>query len=245
MPHFLWQEGDVASERRRAPGARPLYEQAQTGRENYHCRVVARQALAAQFRSIAGSEWTDVSPGLGVFFRMPPGSSDVTALLQAWAKGDRDALDQLTSIVHTELRRLARGYMRKERSGHVLQTTALVHEAYLQLIKVGAVGWRDRAHFFALSARSMRRILVDYARKSRSAKRGGAHERIDGIELNLDAFPSARRSAPQRCARWMMPWRRLRGWIQTSAGRRASVLRRPQRPGDRGSTRCVAADCHA
>src|SRR5688572_10235971 len=118
--------------------------------------------------------------------RMTAGSSDVTALLQAWANGDRGALDQLTSIVHAELRRLARGYMRKERSGHLLQTTALVHEAYLQLVTVGTVGWHDRAHFFALAARSMRRILVDYARKSRSAKRGGGRQRISDIELNLD-----------------------------------------------------------
>ena len=122
---------------------------------------------------------------------MTAGSSDVTALLQAWANGDRGALDQLTSVVHAELRLLARGYMRRERSGHVLQTTALVNEAYLQLVNVGAVGWRDRAHFFALAARSMRRILVDYARKARSAKRGGGRQRISDIELNLDQLPSA------------------------------------------------------
>jgi len=122
---------------------------------------------------------------------MPAASSDVTALLHAWAGGDRGALDQLTSIVYAELRRLASAYMRKERAGHALQTTALVHEAYLRLIKVGEVGWRDRAHFFALSARSMRRILVDYARKSGSAKRGGAHGPEYDAVLNLDEFPSA------------------------------------------------------
>ena len=123
---------------------------------------------------------------------MPAASSDdVTALLRDWADGDRAALDQLTSIVYSELRRLAGAYMRRERAGHALQTTALVHEAYLRLINVGEVDWRNRAHFFALAARSMRRILVDYARKSRSTKRGGAQGAEYDIALNLDEFPSA------------------------------------------------------
>jgi len=123
---------------------------------------------------------------------MPAASiDDVTALLHAWTDGDRAALDQLTSIVYSELRRLAGAYMRRERAGHALQTTALVHEAYLRLINVGEVDWRNRAHFFALAARSMRRILVDYARKSRSTKRGGAQGAEYDIALNLDEFPSA------------------------------------------------------
>ena len=126
-----------------------------------------------------------------VSFGVPAPSSDVTALLHAWANGDGGALDRLTPIVYAELRRLAGAYIRKERDGHVLQTTALVHEAYLRLIKVGGVDWRDRAHFFALSARSMRRILVDYARKSASAKRGGARKREYDTDLNLDEFASA------------------------------------------------------
>lgn len=122
---------------------------------------------------------------------MPAASNDVTALLHAWADGDPAALDQLTSVVYAELRRLAGAYMRKEQAGHTLQTTALVHEVYLRLLNVGQVDVRDRAHFFALAARSMRRILVDYARKSRSTKRGGAQGREYDIALNLDEFPSA------------------------------------------------------
>jgi RNA polymerase sigma factor (TIGR02999 family) len=91
----------------------------------------------------------------------------------AWREGDRAALDQLIPLVHAELRRLACREMGRERQGHMLQATALVNEAYLRLIDVRQVQWQNRAHFFAMSARLMRRILVDFARARRYQKRGG------------------------------------------------------------------------
>ncbi len=102
-----------------------------------------------------------------------PSSMEVSQLLFDWSHGDRSALDKLTPLVHEELHRLARGYMRRERPGHTLQTTALVNEAYLRLVDQREVRWQNRAHFFAIAAQAMRRILVDYARKRRYAKRGG------------------------------------------------------------------------
>jgi RNA polymerase sigma factor (TIGR02999 family) len=97
----------------------------------------------------------------------------VTELLLAWGKGDEAALERLVPIVHDELRRIARRCMAGERAGHSLQATALVNEAYLRLIDVQHVNWQNRAHFLAMSARLMRRILVDYARSKRYQKRGG------------------------------------------------------------------------
>jgi RNA polymerase sigma factor (TIGR02999 family) len=99
-------------------------------------------------------------------------SSGVTQLLRDWSDGDRSALDKLTPIVYRELRRLARGYMKNERAGHILQTTALVNEAYMRLVDYKQMQWQDRTHFFAVSARLMRRILVEHARR-RNLKRGG------------------------------------------------------------------------
>jgi len=99
-------------------------------------------------------------------------SSDVTALLQAWSEGDRGALDRLTPIVYDELRRLARRYLRRERTGHSLQTTVLVNEAYVRLVDYKRMQWQNRAHFFAVSAQLMRRILVEHARRH-NLKRGG------------------------------------------------------------------------
>jgi RNA polymerase sigma-70 factor (ECF subfamily) len=96
---------------------------------------------------------------------------DVSMLLQAWSGGDQSALEKLTPIVYDELHRLARHYMRQERSGHSLQTTALVNEAYLRLVDCKRMRWQDRAHFFAVSAQLMRRILVDHARRH-NLKRG-------------------------------------------------------------------------
>jgi RNA polymerase sigma factor (TIGR02999 family) len=115
-----------------------------------------------------------------------------TVLLKAWGRGDRGALDQLTPLVYEQLRRLAGGYLRRERGGHTLQTTALVHEAYLRLVRVEEAEWQDRIHFFAVCARIMRRILVDHARKRASAKRGGrvVIER-EGTGLSLDDFPAS------------------------------------------------------
>jgi len=97
----------------------------------------------------------------------------VTDLLLAWGNGDRAALDELLPIIHQELRRLARLQMRGERENHTLQTTALVNEAFLRLVDLRRIGWQDRTHFLALSARLMRRILVDHARSRGYQKRGG------------------------------------------------------------------------
>jgi RNA polymerase sigma factor (TIGR02999 family) len=98
---------------------------------------------------------------------------DVTGLLIAWREGDKEALDALVPLVYAELRRLAHGQMRGERRGHLLQTTALVHEAYLRLIDSSRVHWRNRAHFLAVSAQVMRRVLIDTARARGTRKRGG------------------------------------------------------------------------
>jgi RNA polymerase sigma factor (TIGR02999 family) len=98
---------------------------------------------------------------------------EITQLLVAWNKGDVKALEQLTPLVHAELHHLAKRHMAGERIGHILQTTALVNEAYLRLIDWQNVEWQDRAHFFGLAAQIMRRILVDFARARRREKRGG------------------------------------------------------------------------
>ena len=109
---------------------------------------------------------------------MKPSPNEVTRLLLNWNNGDRAALDQLVPLVYDELRRLAHHYMRQERDGHTLQTTALVNEAYVRLIDQHSVQWQDRAHFFAIAAKMMRRILVDYARSRRYAKRGGEARQV-------------------------------------------------------------------
>jgi RNA polymerase sigma factor (TIGR02999 family) len=111
-------------------------------------------------------------------------SMEITGMLRAWTLGDKEALTKLAPLVYTELHRMARNYMRRERPGQTLQTTALVHEAYLRLVDVTQVQWNDRVHFFAVSAQMMRRILVDLARARGSAKRGG-HEPC----VNLDEAP--------------------------------------------------------
>jgi RNA polymerase sigma-70 factor (ECF subfamily) len=115
---------------------------------------------------------------------------DVTRLLHDWRDGRDNAVDQLFPLVHDELQRLAHIYMKSERQGHTLQTTALVNEAYVKL--VGAdVDWQDRAHFFAVAARSMRRILVDHARGRASIKRGGGMERVPLDEaLPVESTPT-------------------------------------------------------
>jgi RNA polymerase sigma factor (TIGR02999 family) len=105
---------------------------------------------------------------------MADGCTAVTTLLRAWRRGDRGAFDRLTPLVYDELRRRARHYLRGERPNHTLRPTALVHEAYLRLVNLDQVDWRDRTHFFALAARQMRRILVDSARARRYQKRGGS-----------------------------------------------------------------------
>jgi RNA polymerase sigma-70 factor (ECF subfamily) len=107
-----------------------------------------------------------------------PAPHEVTQLLIDWGKGNRSALDKLMPLVDRELHRLAHHYMRRENPGHTLQTSALVNEAYLKLIDQKHVHWKNRAHFFALSAQLMRRILVDHARGRQYAKRGGGAQRI-------------------------------------------------------------------
>ena len=102
---------------------------------------------------------------------------DISALLRAWSDGDQSALDGLTPIVYDELHRLARRYMKHERPGHSLQTSALVNEAYLRLVDYERMQWQNRAHFFAVSAQLMRRILVDHARRH-NLKRGGGVEHV-------------------------------------------------------------------
>jgi RNA polymerase sigma factor (TIGR02999 family) len=99
--------------------------------------------------------------------------SSITHLLRAWGEGSDGAFEKLVPLVDAELRRLARRYMRGERAGHTLQPTALINEVYLRLIDWGNISWQDRAHFFGLSARLMRRTLVDHARRHRTNKRGG------------------------------------------------------------------------
>ncbi len=114
--------------------------------------------------------------------------TDVSLLLRAWSDGDRNALDRLTPIVYDELRRLARFYLHKERPGHSLQATALVNEAYLRLVDYKRMRWENRAHFFAVSAQLMRRILVDHARRH-NLKRGGGVQHValeDTVMIGAD-----------------------------------------------------------
>jgi len=117
--------------------------------------------------------------------------NDVSQLLRAWSDGDQSALERLTPIVYAELRRLAHRYMRGERSGHSLQTTALVNEAYIRLVDYKRMQWQDRAHFFAVSAQLMRRILVEHARR-RNLKRGGG---VLHVSLDETAVVAGSRAA--------------------------------------------------
>jgi RNA polymerase sigma factor (TIGR02999 family) len=102
-----------------------------------------------------------------------PPVQDVTVLLQAWSKGDKSALDQLTPMIYTELERLARRYMAREQSGHTLETGALLNEAFLRLVHWKTARWENRSHFYGLAAQIMRRVLVDHARSRSFQKRGG------------------------------------------------------------------------
>lgn len=119
-----------------------------------------------------------------------PPSLDVTALLKAWSDGDQKAFDQLLPLVYAELRRVARLRMRTARKGDILQATALIHEAYIRLIDVHRVHWQNRAHFFAVSAKLMRQVMVDAVRASGARKRGG--------DLPHVAFDEALVPAPER-----------------------------------------------
>ena len=108
---------------------------------------------------------------------------EITQLLVNWSDGDQAALDKLMPLVYNELHRLAHHYMRRERPGHTMQTTALVNEAYLKLVDQRNVDWQNRAHFFAISAQLMRRILVDQARSHASAKRGDGARKVSLDEV--------------------------------------------------------------
>ena len=125
---------------------------------------------------------------------------NVTQLLVDWSHGDPGALEKLTPLVYDELRRLAGRYLRQERSGHTLQSTALVHEAYMKLVGQNNVRWQNRAHFFGIAAQMIRRILVDYARARKADKRGAGAERLSldeaialpgGQDLDLVALDDA------------------------------------------------------
>jgi RNA polymerase sigma-70 factor, ECF subfamily len=113
--------------------------------------------------------------------RSAPAPHEVTQLLIDWSNGRQDAVEPLFPLVYEELRRLAHRYMRRERPGHTLQTTAVVHEAYLRLIDQNHVQWQNRAHFFAIAAHMMRRILITHAQSHAYAKRGG-----DALKVSLD-----------------------------------------------------------
>src|ERR1051325_368145 len=117
---------------------------------------------------------------------MPKSSQTVTDLLRAWGKGDTAALDKLVPLVYEELRRQAHRYIRRERPGHSLQTTGLVHEAYLRLVDQRETDWQNRAQFFGVAAQMMRRVLIDHARSKQAAKRGG-----NQIHLTLEDSTTA------------------------------------------------------
>jgi RNA polymerase sigma-70 factor (ECF subfamily) len=135
---------------------------------------------------------------------------EVTILLAAWAKGSQQALDELTPLVYRELRQLAASYLRKERKGHTLQPTALVHEAYMRLVDQRNPNWQNRSHFFGVAARLMRQILVDHARRKQAGKRAGRnvslvetisfqHERgrdLVALDSGLDALEKI---DPRKC----------------------------------------------
>jgi RNA polymerase sigma factor (TIGR02999 family) len=117
----------------------------------------------------------------------------VTALLKAWGSGDAAAESQLIPLVYDQLRQQARYHRRRAHGGETIQTTALVHEAYLRLVKIENVDWNDRAHFFAVAAQLMRRILVDAARTHAAVKRGGSQTRVSNVELDEIPAPDSNR----------------------------------------------------
>ena len=123
---------------------------------------------------------------------MTPSPNDVTQLLVAWGNGDQSARDELMPLVYAELHRLAHRHIKRERPGHTLQTSALVNEAFVRLVDQRDVHWQSRAHFFGIAAQMMRRILVDYARKRRFAKRGGNQLQVS---LNEELVAANQRSA--------------------------------------------------
>jgi RNA polymerase sigma factor (TIGR02999 family) len=116
-----------------------------------------------------------------------PEESEITALLDRWRAGDAEAANQLAELVYGDLHRLAAREMRRERGEHTLQTTAVLHEAYLRIFRPGPVEWKDRAHFFAVAAQQLRRVLVDHARRSKSEKRGGNAVKFSLLDSDVAA----------------------------------------------------------
>lgn len=143
---------------------------------------------------------------------METSSQSVSQLLRRWSDGESEAFDQLLPLVYGELRRMARRYMRQQPAGHTLQTTALIHEAYLRLIGREEKHWENRAHFFGVAAQAMRHILVDYARARHTAKRGGEARAVSLDEAAIvsderaaelialdDALAELSRLSPRQC----------------------------------------------
>jgi RNA polymerase sigma factor (TIGR02999 family) len=120
---------------------------------------------------------------------MASSPDEVTRMLIEWSNGERGALDKLIPLVYGELRQIAAGVLRRERPDHTLQPTALVHEAYLRLIDQRNVNWQNRAHFFAIAAQAMRRIIVDHARRHNAVKRGGDNLRVELDEAQSQPGP--------------------------------------------------------
>ena len=150
--------------------------------------------MNAQLRTESGQP-PSANPSAISFDRTMSSDDDITGLLLAWRSGDEKALDELFPRVYEELRHIAHGYLRREREGHTLGTTALVNEAYLKLVDQTRAQWADRAHFFAVAARVMRRILVDYARRHQAQKRGGE---ISMVSLDETALGNAAVLADER-----------------------------------------------
>lgn len=144
---------------------------------------------------------------------MSESSKPLTRLLREWRSGNPEALNAIVPMVQDELHKLARRHLRFERTGHTLDTSALVNELYIKLVDVD-VSWKDRAHFFAISARSMRRILVDYARNRSREKRGGGDE-----TLPLDETLVTAGTGPPTSSRWTRPWG---GWHGSTPARATS-----------------------
>ena len=149
-----------------------------------------------------------------------PRSKEVTGLLKAWSSGDQTALERLASVVYKELHRMARRYMKNERPGNTLQTTALVNEVYLRLVDIKNVDWQHRAQFFAISAQMMRRILVDAAR----ARAGPESAAVVQSKSMLTKRPCCLRNRTPRFWPWMRRWRRSRGLHRARPGSSSYVI---------------------
>ena len=168
---------------------------------------------------------------------MPP-QSDATELLLAWGNGDESAFDKLVPLVYQEMRVLAQRYMRRERTDHTLQATALVNEPNVRLVDVNRIQWQNRSHFLAVAAQTMRRILVEFARQRHRQKRGGDVMRvtIDDAHDIAQEKGDRRRRAQRRavCAGDVRP--------AHEPGCGAAIFRRPQRPGNSGRVEGVVRD---